>query len=499
MKQSLDLKTSKGIRKELYLNPIARLFLMARQIIKVLIAGRGFGKSFINGITILVKVETLPRSRGLFIGLTYTQILTNTLLPIRAAWEWFEYYERIHYVIGKRPPPHFKEPYHKPERYENVITFWNGTTIILGSFDRPQLLRGGSNDWVIVDEAMLIKKDIYDQVIIPTLRGSHTRLKDKEGHLSEQFSSSMPYGTMGQWLLDYELLAKNPENDVFYIEGTSYHNREVLGEKVLKKWERLPPLTYAVEILNKRIARSGNLFYPSLRERHWYSDSYNYEYIDSLGFNVSDEKKDGRWDKDYDPDLPINISHDWGAFNGITIDQYHRNTNEVRFINVMWVEHPDILDDLANKFCRYYQHHANRVVYQWGDKSGAKREGNAKLTNFEQFATILKANKWRVIRQKIGDIPHLSRHNFINKMHREEDASLPRVRHNMNNCRDLRIALETASMRGDKKDKRSELNASIKQQHATHLTDAYDYRLYHGYFNKQYADAFQSEVSFGLK
>jgi len=486
------------VKKNFYLNPIARLFLLAKQSIKVLIAGRGFSKSFTNGISILVKVELLPKSRGLFLGLTYTQILTNTLLPIKSAWEWFGYYEGIHYVVGKKPPEWFDKPYQKPEKYENVITFWNGTTIIMGSFDRPQLIRGGSNDWVIVDEALLIKKDVYDQVVIPTLRGSHTVLKDRPGHLTEQFTSTMPYGSIGQWLLEFEEKAKIRDNDVFFITGTSWHNRVILGDKVLNRWRRtMPALIYQVEVMSKRMMRAGNLFYPSLRDHHWYEDSFDYDWIDSLGLDIDDNKRDSRWDKDCDPSLPLHISHDWGAFNGITVDQYHQGSNEVRFINVMYVQHPEILDDLAGKFCKYYQHHKKKTVYQWGDKSGAKKEANAKLSYFQQFANILQKNGWRVIRKKIGDVSHLARHKFISDLHKERDSRMPRIRHNANNCKDLRIALELAGMRGDKKDKRSELNPSIKQQHATHLTDAYDYRLFHGFHGVSLDTPDPSGVSFG--
>jgi hypothetical protein len=53
-------------KKGFYLNPIAQLYLMATQLVKVLIAGRGFGKSFVNGISIMMKVASMPKSRAHF-------------------------------------------------------------------------------------------------------------------------------------------------------------------------------------------------------------------------------------------------------------------------------------------------------------------------------------------------------------------------------------------------------------------------------------------------
>ncbi len=493
-----DLTKKNKLKKQFYLNPVAQLHLIAVQLIKVLIAGRGFGKSFINGISILIKVATLPRSTGIFLGATYTQILTNTLKPMKSAWTWFGYVEGIDYVVGKRPPSHFTSPYEKTDRYENVITWWNGTTVIMGSMDRPQLLRGGNNDWVICDEALLVNKSQYDQIIVPSIRGSHPILKGKEGHLSEEFTSSAPYGSLGSWLWDYEAMAKNPDYETSFIIGTSWHNRIVLGDEVLKRFKRsMSPIKYLIEVMSKRLNQYGALFYPSLKDRHWYTDSFDYDYIDSLGFDISPQSQDARWDKDYKTNLPINISHDWGAFNSITIDQEIKHPFEVRFINEMFVEHPLIIDDLALQFCAYYKHHKHRVVYQWGDKSGNKREGNAKLNNFEQFADILRRDKWTVIRKKIGDIGHLERHRFMNMLHRETDTRLPKVRHNLNRCNNLRIALESAPMKDFKKDKASESNPNIKPQHATHLTDAYDYRLYHAYAKLVSKQRYVTEVSFG--
>lgn len=502
-----------SIKKSFYLNPIAQLYLIAKQLVKVLIAGRGFGKSFINGIVIITKVATLPRSRGIFLGLTYTQILSNTLMPMKAAWEWFGYYENIHYVIGKRPPSHFKKPYQSPDRYQNVITFWNGTTVILGSFDRPQLLRGGSNDWVIVDEALLINHEKYTQIVTPSLRGSHPIFKGKPGHKSENFTSSMPYGNMGAWLLEYQERSRQNPKDYYYIEGTSWHNRVVLGDDTLRRWKRdMPTIQYLIEVMNKRIKQFGSLFYPAIQDKHFYSDSYQYDYIDSLidkeGFDLAG-KRDSRWDKDCDPKKALNLSFDFGAFNSLTIDQEIKDRNqvtEVRFTNFMYVSHPDIIDDLVDNFDGYYKYHENKVLYLWGDKSGNKREANSKLTYFQQIQKRLesKPKRWRVIRKDIGDIDHLERHRFINIILREEDPRLPRIRINQNNCKDLRIALESAGMKvTGKKDKSSENPKSgVKPEQSTHGTDAFDYRLYHAYrrletASKIYLPASTLKATFG--
>lgn len=504
------MKALKPVKKDWYLNPVAQLYLMATQLIKILIAGRGFGKSFINGISVMLKVASMPRSRGLFIGATYTQILTNTLLPMKNAWAMFGYHEGVDYVVGKKPPEHFTKPYQKPDRYENVITWWNGTTIVFGSMDRPQLIRGGNYDWSITDEALLVKEDQYTQIVTPTIRGSHILLHGKPGHLSEEFTSSMPYGMLGKWLLDKEVEAKSSPSEVFYIEGTSWDNVEILTEKVLKKWKKqMPTIIYMIEVMNKRIKQFGNLFYPALTDAHWYTDSYEYTFIDNLGLDLKETQKDSRWDKDCDPNSPLNISHDWGAFNCLTVDQYSDRpwfinedftipAHTVRFLNYMYVSHPRIHTDLAKDFCEYYKHHKNKRVFQYGDKSGNNKMANSKATMFDEVGDVLRRYGWYVIKEGTGDVDHLARHNFINKMHRQEEyPAIPKVMYNNNNCKDLRIALESAGMKDGQKDKKSERNPKVQQQHATHGTDAHDYRLWFGFHNRASAPSYSSEVSFG--
>lgn len=499
------MKGLKPVKKNFYLNPVAMLFCMSHHLEKILIAGRAFGKSFVNGILVLIYMTSMPRSRGLLLGPTYTQILTNSLSPMKSAWAWFGFVEGTHYVIGKKPPNHFDHPYLKPDRYENVISWWNGTVVMLASMDRSDLHRGGNNDWSITDEALLMNRTKYLRVFDKSIRGSHLLLKDKPGHLTQVFTTSMPYGTVGKWIMDRKLAAENPENNIYFAIGTSWHNREIIGDKVLNAWKRSAkedPLTYLVEVMSVYIKQLGSLFYPSLTDKHWYMDGNNYNFIDNLGYDIK-EKRDCRWDKDYDPNKPINVSHDFGAFNCITIDQewkedpWFDKVESIRFINFMFVKHPRIVQDLANDFCEYYRFAKVKQVIQWGDKSGNKNEPNSVLTYFDEFASILEKNGWYVIPGQKGDVGHLARHKFISDVHREEDARLPIIRYNAINCKDLRIALESAGMLDQKKDKTSEKSKVILQQHATHGTDAHDYRLWWGFRSRTSDSIYQSPVSFG--
>lgn len=484
-----------------YLNPVAQLHLLSKAPYKILLAGRGFSKSFANGVKQGKKVEAMPMSCGLFNSPTYSMIYTKTLVPMKAAWEQhLGYIEGIHYVVGKAPPKWYAKPWHKPHRYENVVTFWNGRTVIFGSFDRPALISGGSYDDVDTDEAYLIDKEDYDNFVIPTVRGTHPSFKGLPEHLQQSFTSSMPFKNQGDYLLDFYGKAKsNPdmyhfigwEPNVKVQKGSTWMNKVVLGEKaILQMKAEMHERSYMVMIENQQVTNFGSLFYPALSKKHWYTPRANEKTI-SLPLGELTGKRDASYDDspdDYNPHMPIHLSHDWGAFNCIIIAQEY--PREIRIINSMHTHHPKTIDDLADQFCEYYRMHSDsaKLVYQWGDKSGNNRQANAKLTYFEQFAEKLRARGWRVIRKRVGDIEHLARHRFITNLHNEQDTRLPRIRHNAR-CNDLRIAMESAPMKDDQKDKSSERNDSIKPEHATHYTDAYDYFLYHHLVQREKTDS----------
>lgn len=477
-----------------YLNPVAQLFLINKAPYNVLVAGRGFSKSFGNGLNQANKMALMPRSCGLFSSPTYSMIYSKTLIPMKAAWEQhMGYIEGIHYVVGKVPPKHFEKPYHRPHKFENVLTWWNGRTVVFGSFDRPSLISGGSYDDSDLDEAYLIEKNEYDDFVIPTMRGTHPRFKDVDVHLQQRFTSSMPYKNQGDWLLDFRVKAlANPEMynfigwepNVKVQKGSTYMNVNVLGRKAIEQMlAEMNEYSAKVMIHNQQVTNWGNTFYPALAPRHWYTPRAN-EKVVSMPLG-KDFKRDASYDEsadDYNPNMPIHVSHDWGAFNCITIDQEY--PKELRFINSMHVQHPKTIDDLADQFIEYYRMHKAKLVYQWGDKSGKNRMANAKLTFFEQFATRLRDKGWTVVRKKVGDVEQFERHRFITNLHKEEDDRLPKVRHN-SKLKDLQVSIESTGMKDHGKDKSSEHNPSIKPEHATHYSDAYDYRLYHGLINRE--------------
>lgn len=104
---------------------------------------------------------------------------------------------------------------------------------------------------------------------------------------------------------------------------------------------------------------------------------------------------------------------------------------------------------------------------------------NADLTYAEQFAKILRQNGWSVrMAPKFAPPGHQEKYLLVNRILREYDPSYPKLRFNLENCKETMISMEQAPARdlpgkGIKKDKSSE-RSSMPQEEATHLSDTVD-------------------------
>lgn len=108
------------------------MYVMANQEYHVW--ARRTGKSHgLTGPRALTNIFTMPHSYGAFVGPSYKMMLSQTLPTTLNAWKFYGIYENIHYVINKKPPDkwNWKKPFVEPRNYENTISFFNGSIIVL--------------------------------------------------------------------------------------------------------------------------------------------------------------------------------------------------------------------------------------------------------------------------------------------------------------------------------------------------------------------------------
>lgn len=475
--------------KDVYLNAKQLEFLSAKQQTKVWVGGRGTGKSRIIGHSILQKVKYLPRSRGFLSSTTYNQILTKTLAPIEESWhsvglkEYKSAADPGHYVIGRKPPLSFETPYSSPKKYDNIITFWNGTTIELLSMDRPDLARGGSYDWGEIDEALIVPKEHIDRVLVPSMRGDMYRFKRAYHYMLYQIClySSMPFSAKGMYLLDYEDKAKESPKEFFYIESTAYDNIAILKEEGIERMRKeMDPLIFAIEIMNKRSGRSSHAFYHAFNDDyHCYLPQYLYGYGGDHGITVvgsTDRDKTAIIDTSWDFSGWFKCCTVWQEKNGTEnmIGSFHRKEN-------------DSINTVVDDFCIKYADQKFKKVRIWGEPRGHDRttEGD---TIYTRILWRFKQNGWEaevLVTAEKSDF-HEVRYEYINDIFMETNSRLPKIRINQEACKSVIIALNNANVTIDgKKDKKDENNKSFNQAHATHYTDTVDYYFVQKYKRRQ--------------
>jgi hypothetical protein len=168
--------------------------------------GRGTGKSFIIGWDIDRINKLMPRALCGITAKTYGQAMTRTLPSTFKFLEKLGYYQGHQYVVNRKPPKHFKEPYEKVFKYDNLISFICGNGYPVFTQDRAGSSRGPNLDFEIIDEALTIDIDQYKAESKPTNRGNEEFFGKKSGkhiamHHGHHYVSSMP--SRNSWLLEY--------------------------------------------------------------------------------------------------------------------------------------------------------------------------------------------------------------------------------------------------------------------------------------------------------
>lgn len=176
---------------------------------EVSVAGRGTGKSYAIGYKMDHIIRNMPRSVTAITGATYGQLLTRTLPSSFKLLNSMESYQKdLSYVIGKKPPPYFQGSYEALNKFDNVISFSNGATFVLISQSEGGSGRGANTDYLILDEALTIDEEKYNNEVVPTNRGNNEFFGAKSKNPVTQhhgfcYYTSMPTNKEGRWILKY--------------------------------------------------------------------------------------------------------------------------------------------------------------------------------------------------------------------------------------------------------------------------------------------------------
>ena len=430
--------------------------------------------------------KLLPRARFFLAGLTFKQVLDIVLNDSTDAWGsmgWYEYHEKVNpfgnYVLFREPPADWPRAYKSPKSFERCVSFNSGFCLQLLSFEKPDSNRGHNFDGGLIDESAIFKSEWVSKILMPTLYRANTwRFKDNYLHNSFYDFTSNPWFQAGKWVFETEeLMKRNPEKYLF-IEGTAHDNPTLHEDYISNLEETTEPLIFRVEVLNERLAKLPNCYYPSFQiEKHCTSNTFTYE-----------QNADGIWlpsFSDYDPNKALEVSLDFNNYicSSIVCQEV---PNKFKVLNVIYVkqakENKTLAESLALAIVAAYPDQIRKDLIIYGDASANSKSAGSNTTFFAQVFAELRAAGWKVIPRVLKSNPeHKDRFALIDRILAEGGTVFPRLRINQNTCKALIISMQNSPISSNmKKDKSSE-GTSIQQEYATHLSDCLDYILYYKY------------------
>lgn len=481
--------------KEIYLNPMQMAAVEANRYGRVknicIEAGRGTGKSTILGWFVKEAVRQMPRATGVLVGATFVQIKSRTFPSTKEGLEMFGLYEEVDYVVGRSGKSlGYRMPFQAPNSWSNVVHFSNGFILVLVSLDDPNSGRGLNSYMVIGDEAALLEHDRLFNNVLTTNRAKKVEF-DRASLLNATiFTSSVALTKTGEWFTNREKLALQKPQEHCFIKANAKVNMENLKPNWIQEMyeQRVSDMLFNAEIMNIRPRKVADGFYPQLlSDKHYYKYKYATNLLDDFTQSYTPSCT---YDTDLIKGVPLEISLDFGGrINCAVVAQESTLTHTLSIIKDFFVKNPQKLSDLIKKIIDYYEPHRATCnkVYLYHDRSGFKSEANSKTTLAQDVEDMLRTAGWQVYNKtpNTNNPSHILKFRLINEILEESNKVLPFVRINEDNCPNLIVSMENAGLKQKEdsfeKDKSSERSTSIPQEHATHLSDCFDYLIWWKY------------------
>ncbi len=535
----LRMKQTEVVRK--FFNKMQRKAMAIAAHSEYIIASRGTGKSEgIDARFILRNVWEMPGSLGGLISPSYAKAWGNTLPAICKALSEWGYIQNVHYVVGHKASASmgFAKPVRPVmgEGWSNAFHFWNGTVMVILSFNQGMSANSMSLDWVIGPEAKFLSYEKIKSEVNPANRGNRQYFGHCPHHHSVCYSTDMPTSGIGRWLLDkqeemstphinfirqlyrelqiykrkpltdhtlrmikelqrdldlarkYQIpvkpqAGKTKEYTVFYGEYDVFDNLEVLGEDFIWQMYRdSPPLIWRTAFMNERLFRVANGFYSAMDERlHFYIPNDNGRLRD-LGSNwkrLSSSGCLGDGDLDFSKELHIAFDANASICTAV-VGQLDGRT--MRVLKSFYVKTPSKLQDLVKQIADYYRPKLNHDVVVYYDHTFAWETGASSETYADTIERVFVENNYtNITMQYIGQAPkHEWKHLNID-LALKGDPQFLTIQINLHQNEFLKIAMEQTGIKqgknGFEKDKTPEGTEDTPDnpdQYKTHITDAFD-------------------------
>lgn len=280
-------------------------------------AGRGTGKTDGLLAPFMIRcIQSMPGGSGIFLGNSIKQLFSRTIPAVIMALERYGFKEGVHFVRGHAPKKlGFREPYQRPQRWDNVLHFYNGFVWYLISTAVVGSANGMSVFAVAGDEAKFIPEAKFNGEIIATLRGSsiktdHPGFDDKINPFCKStfLVSDAPLTPRQAWLYkrkkqdtesvntqiadmlaELQVCPEIAESPKFirtlqklrcqssaYYRFSTLENVDILGEDFISRMQKqMPPGVFDIAIRNveNTVSKDGYYYTLNVEEIHGYRNS----------------------------------------------------------------------------------------------------------------------------------------------------------------------------------------------------------------------------------
>jgi len=502
---------------------------LIRAVVTFILAGRGTFKTT-KGIALYVidMVYQMPRSTGVGVGLSFEHLGDNTIPPLLEALEENGFKQGYHYVIGKKPPAHWKRPYGGVlnDKYDHVMSWHNGTCIYLVSLVKKASANGISAQWGFFDEVKFMDEKVLVDEIFPIFRASKKvkeLFQDCAGYLSKFFTTDKLADPVKiKWLLNKRKLVRPELVDVVVTlalhledlkkqyEKIGENKRQVMRREIYDIEQRLTKLrknmVYVGEISAYDVLYThGPEWLKDKRrntKKHEFAVIYENKDPNTPGESFYPDfdvlKHCYNSDDDIDNNKPFIIAADYQhSIAPIPVCQVGKLPGQERvslnYVDNIFAMHDyeqesfteqellqvvlGGLQEATQHFCDRYRNHANKKVYYIYDQTATGRRVNADQY-FVMVKRILRKNGWKVIDVYTAEAPeHYMKHQDTREWLTEKNESTMPIRIN-NRCSKLIISITgTAAITKNSKTqklKTDEKELGLDQSETTHFSDTFD-------------------------
>lgn len=439
---------------------------------------------------------------------TYMNATKNIVPSIINGWQRKGWIEGIHYVTDVRPPKHFKLPYKPILNWKHTVTTLHGTHFKIISQDRPSIGAGDSYQHHFGDEAKYLSEKKLNKVN-PAIRGEFTRFGHSPFYGGLTFLTDMPNTNHGEhdwilrmadnmdkdkirWLLrlaievnkvrkEYvnaihyakenprdtggarylkncekkldrweERLRKFRMNTTFFYVVSSLVNVDVLTTGYFKKLlQTMDFREFMVSVLSiEPKLETGQMFYPNLTTRNFFSDGYNYGNRDRI--DLMESFVESSLDlKHIDSNSAIEAGLDTGNMCSLVLGQ--EQGKYLRVMKEMYTLPPQFLPEMGEWFREYFKFHKRKELQLWADRAAnnmhAVGEDHAsKLAKAIEYDATGRATGWTVsiMTRNQGNITQQQEYELMLELMSGKHPGLPMLLIDRHNCPNLKSSVELA-------------------------------------------------------